>query len=768
MRPGTGVMWMRFPLVIAVLSVMLLVGCTCSGPASSGDQGGETVDLADVDTSHLPAWLLEAAQPVDEELPVTSEELILAAYDEERIDFDEYLTLRFQAAFEPERLPEAYAGEEGAHEAGAGSWDHPFLFAQLRTRWDELSPETQERLRTYVLPAEDPESFWYEEEENVLTEEEAGVKLAGPAERIVDWLTLVPAAEAVVNKNALGESFEIHYGDGMTQQAQWVAAALNHAHAKFLAAGFPEPKEWVYVKVKTMPANVFGEEGLANRSGKERCHIHIKSGMDKRMTETTTAHELFHCFQEYIPLQAYENEGQWIWESSAVWSEEYAYPQHNTEHTMRDRLTWKIFHRPLFDVAGTNEYSRYLWWFYLSQKAGKSAAPVKETLFAAKPPSDQRKALESRPDFLDEHKEYALWGLNSDPYQYYQDSDGYPKERPNGYSKKEILVEKGKKNKLDADLQPGAIRYLYYFVNDDVEKIEFDLRELNREANEKGGVQMIYSLGDGTVYRDVSDEEEVVFCRNREMERVHAVLFIVNNADLETLHIGSLPFDASEECKPEWSGGITISWSASNSVDQETLSGDMAHGTWSERGAISSRETLVYDKEWDEFLVAEQEFSYDYNEEELITYDRECGYLSEGETHWEKGGGHGVFDIDEEYVEYSDAPTRLRGIEDAPGTYELDLSIVSGTATTHSESFTERKPCGLEGIFTPGAGEGGRDVFDNEYDTNAFYSIINFPNVEMVVRLSEDRKRLTGEGEAWFQYGNTKVPVEISVEYAYR
>jgi len=486
--------------------------------------------------------------------------------------------------------------------------------------------------------------------------------------------------------------------------------------------------------------------------------------MTKKVTESVVAHEFFHCIQNYIPLKSYNTEEKWIWESSAVWAEEYVYPDHNMEHR-EDELTWRIFNTYFFVHGGQREYARYLWWYFLYKKDGNSYVPVRNTLLAAK--NGQKQAIEARPNLVDEFKKYALWGLNTEPYKYYHDTGGMPTQIPKGESRSVTTIEKGDGGGTDAMLDEGGIKYLYHFIADDVKKVKFDLTEVNYAANPKGGVQMIYWLADGSVLRDVTNEKEVTFCRNRDREKVNAVLFIVDNADLEKQHPGFIIYDASGECVPEWSGTITATWDYKHADTVPTISGVDGKTLYTEKGSIIAHDTLVYDKEWDEFLLKSLDLQYDYREEYKVTYPRECGLLEEYELDTVTGGGTRSWKVDKQYVENSEAPTRLKGDYNNPGgPYTLyDLEEVAGTFHSHEVDRTTRKPCALEGITTPGPGKGHEDVYDNEYDEK--YGGIKWPNQDIVLTMSPDKKRMTGSGEAYLLYGDTKIPVTFEAEYTY-
>ncbi len=754
----------RFSVLLCALAIVLALVfllAACSRGTGSGS-GAPAPSTKGVDTAQLPAWLLDsftAPPPVEE--PVTARARIEAAYEAEEIDVNEYFRLRLREAFSDEELPAAYSGER------VPAMDNGFILYMLRERFDELDAATREELRPYLLSDDDPESFWHTGAEyTTLDDTVAPSASADLALTLYDWFTFIPAVGAVQHTNEENQAFVITFEGANQQKAFWVRDAAIFSHDKYKAVGFPEPEEWILIRlVPEIPGGYLGLARMAVIDGEDRCLIHIKSGQERKMLEAATAHEMFHCFQYHYDLPPYAVE-EWIYESTAVWAQEFVYPTTNTEHEF-DEVFFPHLDDQFFDHTAARHYADYLWWFYLSQKAGKSHAPIKEMLEAAQKPNGQKRAFQARPNFREELMEYAIWNVNEEPYKRYQDVDGEPRGTPSGTAVERATISADEEFSQSVDLEPGSMKYYQYLVQDDVQRLRFDLSGVNTAVNPYAGIQAFVIVDGASRLFDVSHQEELVFCRNRPEERVDAVILVFTHANLNVQASRQVLVDTTGECARSWHGTLAIRWTETVSDTQETFSGDAAHRSYEERGVITSHDTLVYDPEWDQFLLAEQQFSYDYSENYHVTYDRDCGLLSESETAWERGGGHGTFDIDEENVEYSDAPARLSGIEGSPGTYALELGIVSGTGMAHSESQTVRTPCALEGVFAPGMGEGSEQVFDNEYDASAFNSIINWPHIDLVVTMSPDQKRLTGSGEAWFPSDGRRVPVEIDVEYTY-
>jgi|GEM_PF-3900335 len=760
----------RVVIITLFILLSLLVSCSCSGPASGGDTGTTAVN-----TSQSEQGLFDVYEKERTKEPVIVEDArykIEEAFEKKEISEEEYIVLRFQEAFEPEALPAAYQSDEH----GPRPNDNSFLFYMLRTRWDTFSPETKKALHKYYVPSWDPDSIWYDpEQKNELSmtasvDNESGEKLAAPVQQFTDWLTIVPAAAAVTNK-LNGYDFKIYFvNSGDEGKATVVTNALVKAYKKYKAAGMAEPTDWIWADVQTIPNGDLGSERLENvmNDGVRRCTIRIERNQDTKHLETTAAHELFHCFQESMQLPNYVTD-EWIWESTAVWSEEYVFPDYNTEHDY-DPDYFMELNKDFLDKAENKDYGAYLWWFYLSQKAGKSPVPILKGLQNAKDQMGSRNSLKHRPQWYEEQKEFALWNVNYKPFKYYQDSDNKPSEIPYGDSAEYKDVKKGDKFSMPVDMDTGGMKYFVYIVNDNVKKLTFNLEGGNKHAHDKLGVQMIYKVGDNRLYEDVSDRDKVVFCRTRPSEKVSKVLLIVNNADLDNMFSGKHEVDASGKCTPGWSGYTRVKWSDSGSDnDLPTLSGDPTVGSWFERGSITVHDTLVYDQEYDEFLVENTSYSYNFAEHQQVNYDRPCGLLYTSGDDWMTGGGTKNWEINKDSIWNSLAPRRLESAEEGGGIYTLDIDTAVGKYMSRSQSIERQNTCPLFGITTPAPPENTIDTWvDYSNSETDGYVGVKVPDLhDYRVKLSEDRKRLTGYGEANFIYHDYKVPVQIDVDYSY-
>ncbi|MCU0664753.1 MAG: hypothetical protein MUC50_20820 [Myxococcota bacterium] len=752
----------RYSLMVSVgLSVVLsAIGCKW-GHSAPSDAWRD-----DVETDTQP-WPLFENEPV--ELAPTSQDLILDAYEKGEITQEQFYLFSVQAAFLPSDLLEKY---RGAALSETEHYDVSPLLNAVAEQLDTFSPAVQETLRPFVLPPTDPLSVWHSDSYVSL---DALLEEAQDSDSTTGEMP-PPAYPRVLNKHPSGQEYYIEMEEASDMQtALTVRSALSEAGVKYKAAGFPEPTDWVLVFLKTSPVDNLGApiDGLAFRAevdsdGVKRCNLWIKKNQDEKGLKATAAHELFHCVQFHYPLRPFPTDA-WLYESTAVWAEEFVYPLGNTEHEY-DPGIFSTFNREMFDIRFNRHYGSYLWWFFLYQNAGKNAGPIRQALIDATSPGTQQRALERRANFKQEHKEYAFWNLNSEPFVYYQDHDNMPTLVPMPPGLVQETVKRDFEYPRDLDMEPGGINYYAYKIDSDIDKLKVRLDEVNNKIFPDIGIQMIYKIDDHWLYLDVSAEDEIVFCRRRPSERVTRVILVFNNPDLNDMLLGgSFGLNGTEECAPRWSGYTYLQWSDGKTVPNlPTISGDPAVGVWADSGQITMRDTLVYDREYDQFLIKETFYNYASSDWQTISYSRPCGLTYESDKSQLHGGGSKTWKIDGRHPWFSDAPTRFVSADEGKGIYKLDMGPPVGVFYSRSESLTERRLCPGEGISTPAAPEQTFDVFQDTYNSEKDgYVPVADPNTyDVRAVLSEDGKRLTGVGEANFLYGGVETPVRIEIDYS--
>jgi hypothetical protein len=610
---------------------VLTAGCQSGGPpvgdsppddgTNGGTDSSDATEQAIMNAADLDAWLeAVAARSAYYQASRTtySSELIGEAYRDGQISEEEYYVLRLTAMFDHDSLEDPYCAEQDPLPSATS------LLREIDARYEDFSAETQERLRPYVVPLDDPESFWYRPDEVTW--------IAGAASEKTD----LPLRQ-MERPTASGDYFDVSGGAGLDEAVAIVRDALETAYDAFVDLGFPEPTDWIAVKVRTDigSSTAFGTQAFHMLDGRRRCVLLIKSGQSDDNLRGTAVHELFHCFQEYVEADTTPARPGWLWDSSAVWAEEYVYPDANTEHTY-DTVFFSSLEVYLFDTDGTRHYASYPFWFFIYQRDGKTGDAVRD-LYLEIHEEGTMEAISQRPDFYAEFKEYALWNLNADPHKYYEDAGDEPTLRPFNGSIQYRRMGAGETFPEAVILQAGAIMYYAYTFDDFVDKVRFDLRAVQKDEDNENGIQAVYRIGGEWFYEDVSYHDELTFCRSRASEDVEGVILIVSNGKMDESPRGSLvsedlTIDTTELCVPGWHGYVECSWSTSG--DGDVLGDDtFVLGTYTSHGTTRVDETLLSDGD-KVFYATEQTVSISSRYEWF--YEHEVPTVDTSYTAWER------------------------------------------------------------------------------------------------------------------------------------
>ncbi|MFH1588196.1 MAG: DUF6055 domain-containing protein [Candidatus Diapherotrites archaeon] len=727
-------------IFFGLICFLLIFGCT-GETQTNGTPGNTNGLLGNNSGTGIPfeSEFYKNAMEQNTELQekTYSMDLIEEAYENKELSKDEFFVQSAYAAFEPELLNSNYSGEEPEISPDGFLW-------RLTNEFDSLSNESQEKLEKYILPPSDSKSFWHSDEIVIEAMEE---------KKDIIYFSIMQ------NKHPLtGLEYHIEYPTGMEAKKIITENAFTKAFNMYsFNVVLNEPKDWVHIYIQDLPKY----DGLAyynNELGAKRCILVINKTLDERKMKTTVAHELFHCFQFYVPLK-YTGDEMWSMEATATWSEEYVYPTENTEHEYDAEFFGKL-NKDMFNKKGDREYGSYLWFYYLYQNEGKAPDFMRDFLMHTSM-EGTKTAITELSEFDSKFHEYALWNYNTAPFKYYQDTAGKPSSTPHDASYEFSFPSPEAKFDQKIDVAKGGMKYYEFALIDSIKRIEFDLTSFNPIPNAQTGIQMIYEIGGQKFYMDVSDRDKIEFCRTRPNEKVDSVLFIVSNSDLDSKLVGPMKIDTTGECAPMWSGYVKMNWTDSRGYDWSEITGDPTVETRNRTGDYISNEKLIYDKEEDEWLLKSRTASLRESDISLISYGHDCGNETKYDADWVNGNHNENHDTLSKpmYVIRSDLLTRINKNND--GKYELNLGMsLDNTKYSSMLSYT-RKPCPLDGAFFPppyykpqalsSQGEGREPQ----------------PNDVPVLTLSPDGKHLFGEGTANFQSGDEIINVSFVANFYY-
>jgi hypothetical protein len=727
-------------IIVLLILILFFVSIIFSGNSNETENNSKTTfnNSNEIFKSDFRKEVEELNKEFKEK--IYSFDLIEKDFEEGKISKDEYFIQSTYAAFESEKIDAKYAGEELSVAPDAFLW-------MLVNEFNSLSKDSQEKLEKYILTPSNPKSFWYSNEIELKKEKN----------------DLISFSSIMQNKHPVtGLEYQVEIPAGMNTQKTIVENAFSKAYSKFsFGVGLNEPKDWVHVFVMDLP-KYDGLAYMAESDGKERCILLINKGLNEKMMKTTVAHELFHCFQFHVPLK-YSGDEMWLMEATAVLSEELVYANENTEHNYDSEFFGKL-NKHMFNKEGLREYGSYLWFFYLYQNEGKTPDFLREILLNASS-KGTKKAIQEIEGFDYKFKEYALWNYNSKPdFKFYLDAEGKPTAIPYGNSVNtyEFILEETE-YPYSINVEKGGMKYFDFGVMDSVKRIEFDFTGLNGNQKKETGIQMIYELNGEKQYLDVSELDKIEFCRTRMNEKVESVLFIVSNSELDSKLEGNIKIDSKGECAPVWSGYVKINWNYSKNYELTNLLGNSATEIRTRTGNYFSKETLIYDKEENEFLLDSRTASLKESDVSTIKYGNECGNQSKYDADFINGNYSESNDtlFKPMYELRRDLSTRIR-FNEKTKKYELNIGAHMGENVHYSSiiSYT-RIPCPLEGIFTPAP------YYAPQKTSYLGQGREPMPNNVPEVILSSDGKHLFGEGTANFQSGGEVIPVQIIIDFRY-
>ncbi|MCB9850491.1 MAG: hypothetical protein H6817_07265 [Phycisphaerales bacterium] len=696
---------------------------TTDGSPDPGDGSDLTPEPGSLD-----AWLATVSSESYSgdhatEPPIYASDLIRRQFENDAITESEYFVQSARAAFQPDLLDTAYHAERDP------GIDPTVLLRRTRLAWDRLSPEAQAELQPYLLSCDDPDSFWYDAHQS-------SARAITPTARVLD----------MENPRPDGSYWRITGPADSDDRQALVGEALAYAYERFADLGFPEPTEWIRVSLRESLSSpdYYGEQFMAHIDGTDRCHILLRSTLDDDVLRSTTAHELFHCFQDYVTADVSVSDAGWVWESSAVWSEEFVYPDINREHEY-DAQFFENLNDYFFDALGTLEYAAYMYWFFIDQRAGKTGEAARDLFFDIYA-NGTLEAITGRPNFYAEFKDYALWNLNMSPFKFYEDFGGEPSGRPSGFSFSQTQVDQGYRTYGTMSLDEGGIAYYLYTFDDLVDKVVFDMHEIKKTEANQIGVQIVYRIDGNWTHEDVSARDEFSFCRSRPHEDLDAIIFIVSNGNLDfddpsARFNGELVIDATQWCAPSWHGEVVCEFNRNGQSYDPSQWGCL--GAYRNSGTRRLEQNLIFDDDSGRFYVA------DYTASEYANYHWYCepepsavadvvGYVA-----WEKEeysialSETVVLDIPDECPpDCFDVSYSIERSDEDPRTYEL-RSRHLGNVGDYTSTYSMFDVPGSLGLMQ---GHVPHVETDIDYHTLS----ITIPPEPMTLTMSEQGTLLTG------------------------
>jgi hypothetical protein len=580
-----------------------------------------------------------------------------------KIKAEEYALLSVRAMFgDSSGVPKEYRGEKDT------SRDNAFLFGLIHSKWETFSPEAQEKLTPFVVSSKDPASYWNPNNDSA------------KRKSFLEKISAVPVANAlpVLNFETLEviPNVEVLYaGEGEKQTAEWIASAIRDAYVLYKPFFGMEYKKTEI----TIVGPELGADGQAGMNAEGQCYVRVKDPQDEKGIKTTTVHEWFHCYQLWMNLVYEKPDTMWLMEATATWSEDYVYHSFASEHKYDPWFFAKTDY-DLLSIKGDHEYALYLWFYFLVQQSQGDSTHVYRALKLGTN-NKIREEMMNLEDFTYIHRDFALWNWNRKPFVRYVDEPFFPAVTPFYKSVKHETTSENKETSYPIALEKGAMTYnMIFFPNEKVKKIEFNPSKFTgSEEKSMRGLQALYKVNGEWLYEDWTGVKKRTFCRELPEENIEMIVLIANNAELNSVWNGIVPITTEKSCGSGWKGTVSVSWQKQNK-----MTAGWALGTYSEKGEYHVSEMLEYEPEYDNFLVAEQQYFGKFESSQKVeSPSKECGQMWKRDT--KRRGGSGFIDF-KKLAE--DMPER------ANGEGNEDMNEIGGTYLLNFEMFGAPKEYG--------------------------------------------------------------------------
>lgn len=516
------------------------VGCGEKRPASSSVKDKEVKKTS--------------SQTVDRgKVPETSQARISKDLLTGKITEEQAVILGLKAVFAPDDLPKRYKVESPVEVK-------PSINAELQwiaDNLDKMDLSARDKLEPFILPPDDPRSFFNpgknpKEYTSQLSFLAARKAYAAEGEG-TGWdkvICDVPGSP--------GKTVKIHYyvaaGLSPEEKEKRKRRALEVREA--IVTAWPQYKELLKVE-PDQSFDVFITDlrrdaawGLAWwNSDAGRCEMSVHDALEGEKLKSVTAHELFHCFQLYIPhrFSLSQPDKLWLLEATATWAEHYAYPRFNVEHRWLNSFFNSLYSKRIA-YDGNREYSSYPLFFFASDFLNDKDY-IRRVLVEAKSKDVGSALMDNMDDWGDKYGKFAVYDWNREPFLLYSDPPQFPPIGAGGNSVGVVEVKKPDIDDFQESLKPGSISYWHLKFNPDkkkINKVVFYL--MGKIPNPYFKRQALLKLGQTWVVEDWTGITERAFCRERPGEDLNEAVVIFSNGDFRNTLTFAFQVDTTQKC----------------------------------------------------------------------------------------------------------------------------------------------------------------------------------------------------------------------------
>ncbi len=509
-----------------------------------------------------------------------SRQKILEAYQKGDISQEEAIKLKIFAYFSPNKLPSKYQADDNS--APLSGWQADVI--EIMTNWNKFSQETKDFLIPFILPPDKEGSFFNPNNKpEDFFRSPLSRSFIKSAQASVSWLK-----EKITAQGEASDSWLFYYlpsnanssqQQKIQNQVQIIKKAWRKSWPQFKQYLGTAPQKGVDVYLVANLNNSFGVTYpyVTLNNQMDHCLIEISDSIaNEKILSATIAHELFHCFQFfYDPIFLKDNKNvQWLMEATAVWSENFIYPNYNTEHEYLPVFFSNLF-SPLIKTGGTWEYSSYILFFFADQYTGNKET-VAKVFNELKNKKKVKEAVKlSLGNYFTAYQNFLVYNWNRYDGKKYQDIPSFPKIYPQTtQSQTGIYFDQPARKNVNQSYQPGAMFYYYYVFDLNKEKVRY----IKFNFKKSSGSQIIkqafikYINNDQWQLQDWRGRQEISFCRDLPQQEVQAIVLAAANPNLNKREQFNYSIEVQDQCPTEPFGYFIIkdNGQASNQVGYVT------------------------------------------------------------------------------------------------------------------------------------------------------------------------------------------------------
>ncbi|WP_148221706.1 hypothetical protein [Caldicellulosiruptor owensensis] len=472
--------------------------------------------------------LFSARSDSYENLLPNSTELIENALIKGKISREKAAVLKVISNFDPKRLPKEYVSVEPPDTA---QYDIRYLI----NNWNKLSKETRSEVLPYLLPIDHPQSFFNLDKKK---NKSSRIKLFEEAYAAEDNKLCVQEFKHD------GQKFKILYYEeknwsekkkqSIKNTVSYIKESIIYSWNKFKSLMKIKPSKPFIIELVELEKKLYGLEWY--EEGNYRIRINILHANNEKANKSTTAHELFHAFQDEYKVGYDTPDEKWLCEATAVWAENYVYPNYNLEHAWHPRF-FKTLDKERIGAGKGFEYLSYMFFYYLTDYAKTNF--IRDIIKTAgqKGAKSIRPFLENNiPKLKETYSTFALYNWNWSPVDKYYDY-GKITGGPSGKSFKKKIMRVEQEDKESVLLEPGAMAYyLYLFDQQDLTLQHVTITFEKSIANDKYlKRKAILKIGDKWVVEDWSSEVVKQYCRAKtdKSENIKALILVYSYANFK-------------------------------------------------------------------------------------------------------------------------------------------------------------------------------------------------------------------------------------------